>query len=324
MNFKIVSSNKKLKQKAMHVFTILNMKESIHIQDVDFWLIDVKTIDKDSFDSYKNRQENAFLLFLVNDDEDIQNILKNGFSNYINNSFSEKELKSWYKFFIDTKKEKLIKLDNNITINLDQNELIYNNNSFILSKQEMALIKSLISGEFVSTKLLKIILNLHSETSVRTIINRIKKKIGFNIFIQKRNYGYKLNISNSINTKNKSDLYIKELEEQNALIQKIIDSSSIYIATFVHKQLFCLNKSFRDLLGTDIIKELWDETEGDFFQLIKYTSKETKTLKDELFNTKTTTFLELYNFKTDDTHKFDVQTYYFENLDKHLFIFNKT
>ncbi|RYA23616.1 hypothetical protein CRU96_06985 [Malaciobacter halophilus] len=322
MNFKIVSSNNKLKQKAIHIFTILNMKESIHIQDVDFWLIDVKTIDKEAIESYKNRQVSAFLLFVVNDDKDIEIILKNNFPNYINASFSNEELKSWYRFYKNTKKTKIISLNENTSINLDKNELILNDKVYILTKQEIALLRALISGDFISTKLLKSILKLNSETSVRTIISRLRKKIDCDIFIQKRNYGYRLNIVSSNIESNVSNLYVKELEEQNALIQKIVDSSPVYIVTFIHKQLFCVNKSFRNLLGNDIIKELWDETKGDFFQLIKHNSIDKSELKKELFDTKTTSEIKIYDFKTDGYHKFKVQTYFFEKLDKHLMIFS--
>jgi len=106
------------------------------------------------------------------------------------------------------------------------------------------------------------------------------------------------------------------------LIQKIVDNSSIYIVTFVHKQLFCINESFRNLLGKDIVKELWDETKGDFFQLIEHNSRDIKKLKEELFNQKTISKIKIYNFKTNDYYEFNVQTYYFEKTDKHLLIFN--
>lgn len=322
MNFKIVSLNNELKQKATHIFTILNMNESIHIQDVDFWLVDVKTIDEKAIESYKNRQSSAFLLFVVNDDEDIKILLSNGLSNYIKISFSEEELKSWYRFFIDTKKSKIININDNLILNLEKNIFTFNKKIYILTKQEMALLKSLITGDFVSTKLLKSILNLNSETSVRTIINRIRKKVCPDIFIQKRNYGYKLNILSNTNEINISDSYIKELEEQNALIQKIVDSSSVFIATFIHKQLFCINKSFRELLGKDILKELWDEENGDFFKLINYSSKDKTKIEDDLFNIKTISNIEIFDFRINDYRKYKVQTYFFEKLDKHLLIFS--
>ena len=61
MIYKILSLNNKLLDKAKHVFNILNMKESIHIQDIDFYLIDVQTITKNNLDSYKNK--NVFMFF---------------------------------------------------------------------------------------------------------------------------------------------------------------------------------------------------------------------------------------------------------------------
>ena len=318
MNFKIVSSNNELKQKAHHIFTVLGMKESIHIQEVDFWLIDAKSVDKEAIESYKNRQESAFLLFVVNNDEEIKTVLINGFSSYINISFSNDELKSWYVFFTNTKKEHILHFSNNISLDIKTNELIYNKQTHILSKQESTLLRALISGEFISTKLLKNLLGLNSEISVRTIINRIRKKVNKSLFEQKRSYGYRLNVIHKKDQKKVSDAYVKELEEQNALIQEIVDNSSVYVATFIHKQLFCINKSFRELLGTKVVEELWREANGDFFQLIKQSNQ----IKDSLFDAKSTTHIQMYDFSQDGYHEFNVQTYFFEQLDKHLLIFN--
>lgn len=322
MNFKVVSFNDSLKLKAISIFNILNMKEAIHIQDVDFLLIDTETIDDNAIESYKNRETSCFLLFVVNNDEDIKKLLKNGFSNYIQYSFSSEELKSWCKFFQKTKKTEIIHLNQEININLKKSEIFINNQIYVLTKQEIILFKSLSKGEFVSTKNLKSLLKLNSDTSVRTLINRIKKKIKFDIFIQKRNHGYKLNIDNFEKENNNSELYIKELEEQNTLIQKIVDNSSVYIVTFIHKQLFCINKAFRDLLGNEVVKELWDEENGDFFQLIKHSSKNKEQLKKELFNKKTITEVKIYDFKSDGFYDFKVETYFFKKLDKHLLIFS--
>lgn len=318
MNFKIVSSNNELKQKAHHIFTVLGMNESIHIQEVDFWLIDANSVDTQAIESYKNRQQSAFLLFVVNNDEEIKTLLSNGFSSYINSTFSTIELKSWYAFFLTNRQRHLIEFANNIILDIKTNELTYNEQFYILTKQEAALLRALIGGEFISTKLLASVLQLNSETSVRTIVNRIRKKVNKDLFLQKRNYGYKLNIIHKKDESKNSDAYVKELEEQNALIQQIVDNSSVYVATFIHKQLFCINKSFRDLLGTAIVEELWQEANGDFFQLIKQSPQ----IKESLFDAKSTTFIQIYNFSQEGYHDFNVQTYFFEKLDKHLLIFN--
>ena len=319
MNFKIVSLNELIQQKATKTFNLLGMKEAIHIQDVDFWLVDVKTMDSDAIESYKHRDANSFVLFIVNTDEDIKTLLSNGFSNYIHNSFSSEELKSWYKFFENMDHPKIISLNGKIQIDINKSEISIDKDRYYLTKQEIYLLKLLSKGEFISTKRLVSLLQLNSETSVRTLINRIKKKIQFNIFTQKRNYGYKLNIDNYEEKINPSISYIKELEEQNAVIQKIVDNSSVYIVTFIHKQLYCINKALRELLGTKIIKELWDEENGDFFQLIKHNQKDKNRLKSELFDTTTISSIEIYDFKSNDYFRFKVETYFFKTLDKHLF-----
>ncbi|QKJ22999.1 response regulator transcription factor [Poseidonibacter lekithochrous] len=323
MNYKIVSNNKDIINKANTIFTSLDMNESIHIQEVDFWLIDASTLSKTSLLSYKNRKEYSKLLFIVNNDEEITLCLQNDFPYFLKTNFSSNELISWIKFLIKDKKEKTLELNDEMILNFESKTIKTNEENIKLTLQEFALLNAINSQNYVNTNTLVGILQLQSQTSVRTIINRIRKKTNNDLILHKRNYGYKLNLSENIN-KNESNFssHIKELEEQNNLMQEIIDSSPVYIVTFIHKQLYCINKAFRDFLGTDIIKELWDETKGDFFQLIKHNSKELETLKTTLFS-KGLHEIELYDFEKRDTNIFEVKTYYFENLDKHLFIFEK-
>ncbi|WP_108060357.1 response regulator transcription factor [Poseidonibacter lekithochrous] len=323
MNYKIVSNNKDIINKANTIFTSLDMNESIHIQEVDFWLIDASTLSKTSLLSYKNRKEYSKLLFIVNNDEEITLCLQNDFPYFLKTNFSSNELVSWIKFLIKDKKEKTLKLNDEMILNFESKTIKTNEENIKLTLQEFALLNAINSQNYVNTNTLVGILQLQSQTSVRTIINRIRKKTNNDLILHKRNYGYKLNLSEN-RSKNESNFssHIKELEEQNNLMQEIIDSSPVYIVTFIHKQLYCINKAFRDFLGTDIIKELWDETKGDFFQLIKQNSKELETLKTTLFS-KGLHEIELYDFEKRDTNIFEVKTYYFENLDKHLFIFEK-
>lgn len=323
MNYKVVSKNKELLNKSHHIFTALGLNEAIHIQEVDFWLIDVKDMDESAITSYKIRTKNAFLLFVINDDNDIKICLQHGFCNYMHCQFTQTELSAWHKFYLQNQKNQKLRINDNCLIDF-QNALVLLNNTIIaLTLQELALLKALSHAEFVTTSVLCSILRQNSPTSVRTIINRLRSKTDKELIVQKRDYGYKLNIqTQTIKPMESSEAYIKELEEQNALIQEIVDSSSIFIATFVHKQLHCINKSFRDFLGTDIIKELWDETKGDFFQLIEHSSSHTQQLKSNLFDKKGKTQIKLYDFEKNSTNEFEVQTFYFENLDKHLLIFN--
>jgi DNA-binding response OmpR family regulator len=319
MNYKIVSNNQKLIEKASHVFSSLNMKESIHIQEVDFWLVDVKTIDAKVTISYKSRMNYSNILFVVNSDEDIKLSLDNSFLHYIKDTFSDKELSFWCEYFLKNKKEKLIKLDENTLINLDKSSISQNEKTIALTLQEKALLNELCSVKYTPTKLLANSLKLQSPTSIRTIINRIRKKLDYDIFEQKKGFGYKLKSIEIAETKVIKSSAMKELQEQNYLMQNVIDSSPIFIVTFIHKQLYCINKSFRDYLGNEIVKELWDEEKGDFFALIEHNTNETKQLKEKLFS-KGKYKINLYETNNNDT-SFEIETFYFENLDKHLFIF---
>ena len=319
MNYKIVSTNQKLTKKTRLILNSLDMQESIHIQEVDLWIVDVKTIDNNALSSYKNRMNYSNILFIVNSNKDIKLCLENSFVHYINISFFDDELISWCKYFMKNKKEKILRLDNITTINLDKSIIIQNDKTINLTLQEKALINELSSFQFIETSHLANSLKVNSTNTIRTVINRIRKKLDFDIFEQKKTYGYKLK---NMAVEEKKVLHksaIEEIEEQNSLIQKVIDSSPIFIATFIHKQLYCINKSFRDYLGVDVIKELWDEEKGDFFQLIVHNLNEKDKLKETLF-TNGKHQIKLHETNNNKT-LFEIETFYFENLDKHLFIF---
>ena len=319
MNYKIVSTNKNLTDKITLILNSLDMEQSIHIQEVDLWIVDVKTIDDTALISYKNRIYFSNILFIVNSSDEIKLCLENSFLNYINISFFDEELIHWCKHFKQNKKEKILQLDSVTKINLDKSIIIQDNKIINLTLQEKALINELSSFKFISTSLLANSLKVNSQNTIRTIINRIRKKLDIDIFEQKKTFGYKLK---NIEIKEDNQIQtsaIKELEEQNSLMQNVIDSSPIFIVTFIHKQLYCINKSFRDYLGTKIIQELWDEEKGDFFQLIEYDIKQTDLLKEKLFS-KGKHKIKLYE-TNDNKTSFEIETFYFENLDKHLFVF---
>ena len=319
MNYKIVSTNKKLLNKIIPILNSLDMKESIHIQEVDLWIVDVNSIDESALISYKNRINFSNILFIVNNTEQIKICLDNSFLHYITSSFMNDELIYWCKYFMKNKKEKILKLDDITTINLDTAIIIQDNKTIHLTVQEKTLLNELSSFKFVSTLLLANALKVSSPTSIRTIINRIRKKLAIDIFEQKKTFGYRLKNSSTLQNKETQNSAITELEEQNKLMQNVIDSSPIFIVTFIHKQLYCINKSFRDYLGVDIVKELWDEEKGDFFQLIVHDDKQRHTLEELLF-TRGTHTINLYEINKNNT-SFEIETFYFENLDKHLFIF---
>lgn len=316
MIYKILSLNNKLLDKAKHVFNILNMKESIHIQDIDFYLIDVQTITKNNLDSYKNK--NVFMLFITNNNNDIKLCLENQFTNYIHNTFSLDELMFWCKYFLNKSKTSLISINSHTILDLENKQAKIKDKKILFTKQEILLLNTLKHNKFVSTNTLKQNLELSSNTSVRTIINRIRKKTYQDFFLQKKDYGYKLNIQETKTTITNSNE--KDLIQQNKLLQEIIDNSNIFLLTFIHKELYCINKSFRNYLGKDIIKELWTEEKGEFFLLIKCKKDEYKDLKNKLLS-KGSHKVTLYNKK--NLEDFEIKTYYFEKLDKHLLLFNK-
>lgn len=321
MRYKIISKNKQLIDKAKATFNILNMKEAIHIQEVELYLIDVKSLDKQSINSYKNKISYLHFLFIVNEIQDIKICLENNFKYYINSNFSKEELKLWCKNFVLNPKKNKIALIEDTILNIKESSIIKNNKIINLTPQELLLLLELSKDHYISTSNLAKILKVNSQTTIRTIISRIRKKLEFDIFDLKKGFGYKLKDKKS--KKNKKTIPLKkkqELEEQNKFLQNIIDSSPIFIVTFIHQQLYCINKSFRDFLGNETIKELWEKEKGDFFKLITHNPSQYETLKQELFS-KNICEIKIFNFIQEKENLFEVKTLYFKKLDKHLLIF---
>lgn len=298
----------------------LQLNKAKHIQEVDLWIVDAKTLKAQTITSYKNRALNDFLLFIINDDEDIQHCLKQGFSCYLKFPLYKNELKSWVDFFKSQTRDNRLHFYNGATIDFEKRDILFKKERYSLTKQEMSLIKELALGDFVTTAHLKTALKVNSEATIRALISRLKLKAPFCQIVMKKGRGYRLELSTIEKMQEPRNENYEALQEQNLLLQMIIDSSPIYIATFIHKQLYCINHSFRKFLGTQMIKELWEEAEGDFFQVLFASKEEREELREKIFDTGVCE-VRLYNSKSKDALAFEVQTCYFQNLDKHLLIF---
>lgn len=324
MNYKIISENKNIINKAKNAFNVLNMNESIHIQDVNFYLIDVNALNKNSLLSYKNKNKFTSMLFIVNSDEDINLCLQNSFTNYIKSTFSSRELISWCKYFFNKKVDNILRINENTIIDFDNKNVNINKNKISLSKRELLLLQKLDVKKYTNTNTLMNELNLKSTTSIRTIINRIRNKTYKDLILQKKDFGYKLNAQEYSKKKEIkiNEAKVNELKEQNLLLQEIVDSSNSFIVTFIHEELYCINKSFREYLGSDTISQLWNNDNSDFFHLFKSTNITIKEEKEKLLK-KGIHKVKMYNYTSKSTINFEVKTIYFENIDKHLLVFRK-
>ena len=313
MKYKVVSKDDKLLLKSQSIFHAANINEAIHIQDVDFWLVDAATLTEQSALSYHYRMQSAFVLFVTSTTDEIQTCLKHGFTHYINHNFDSNELLAWIHY-ATTQVISFLMLSQTDRIDLKRKAYLLDEKVIKLTAKEIELIINLYNEEYRSTKSLKQALNLQSDTSVRTLMNRLRQK-GLSQFLDhRRNFGYRILPFNTNAKEPSNDAYIKELEEQNLLIQKIVDHSTIYVATFIHKKLFCINESFRAFLGKELIEELWSEERGDFFQLINAPDD----LETRVFEKGETIEVKFHHLE-DQTFK--VQCFYFHKLDKHLLIF---
>ncbi|MCV6608562.1 MAG: HTH domain-containing protein, partial [Campylobacterales bacterium] len=242
MKYKVASDNKKLKERAFLSFNSSGFKEAKHIQEVDFWLVDLKNISQQTLSTYKNKQNYSFVLFLVNSQEEIEHCLENGFTNYLNEDFKTTELKAWCKYY--KKSQGNVHISKEEILDFNSRSLLFQSSSINLTLQEFNLLKTLSSGEFFTTKELADIISVESTTSVRTLINRIRSKTDKKFIIQKRGFGYRLN-SKKREENSEVNSYLDDLEEEKKILQSIVDSSSIFIVTFIHKKLYCINESFR-------------------------------------------------------------------------------
>lgn len=303
---------------------MLQMNEGIHIQEIDFWIVDVSTMNHHSIQVYKNRQQYSNILFVINGLEQMKICLDNGFSHFLKLNFLPDELRFWCNFFFQQTQNNIHIIDSFSLIDFEENHIIQDEKIIKLTPQELCLLKVLSSKQFIPTSHLTSILKVNSPISVRTIINRIRKKITYDIFEQKNHLGYRLKHmelkQEGSELSNEEHINYLELKEQNRLIQKIIDSSSIYIVSFIHRQLYCINESFRNYLGNECIKEIWDEEKGDFFQLIVHQFKDYEKVKKELF-TRGSHLVQIFNLEKEKNENFTVKTFYFPNMDKHLLIF---
>lgn len=313
MKYQIISENEKLITKLTSGLSLLGVVPSRHIQEVDLWLVDVKNIDLLSLTSYKNRQTYTKQLFFVNSVDEVEFCLKHNLTPYLHVKVEKEEVHAWIKHFKQNQTIIRFPVNRDFEIDFKQSVIKKEAETISLTKQEKALLKELTCKRFVSTKVLAHALGGKDETTIRTIINRIRKKAGEGLFLQRRGEGYKLNIEEKLEEKSLHVKgYVQDLEEQNQLMQNIVDSSPVFIATFIHRKLYCINEAFRHYLGKEIIKELWDEEKGDFWQLIKEGDPEVLLSKGEHAITL---------FTQNNTQNFTVQTFYFDKLDKHLLIF---
>jgi DNA-binding response OmpR family regulator len=314
MYYKIISKNRQLKTKIENIISTLGLKHSKHIQEVDIRIVDTSTLCQQSLLSYKNKNRYSNILFITNSDKDISTLLQNSLTDYIKKDFTNSELLQWCIYFINNQKDNKITLSQDIEIDFKSSTIIHNNKNINITKKELLLLKELSISKFVDTNTLTHNLELSSTSSTRAIISRLRKKLPIDIIEQNKSLGYKL-IGDSKKESSIYNSYTKELEEQNRLMQSIVDNSSIFIVTFIHNQLYCINKAFREYLGLDIINEIWHEERGDFFKIIDYYNSD---IKDNLLQAG----LHKIKIYHQDISKRDyiVESIYFENLDKHLLI----
>ena len=314
MKYQIISANQKLIEKLTFNLNLLDMMPSRHIQEVDLYLVDVATITSSSLTSYKNRQTYTKQLFFTNNTKEASFCITHGLTPYLHVKHEKDEFLSWIHHFKQKQTNIRFPVNMDFEIDFEAKVLFKREMKIVLTKQESLLLKELTCKRFVSTSVLAQSLGGKDQTTIRTTINRIRKKVGNGLIVHQRGQGYKLNIDEQKEKDQPLHLheYVQDLEEQNTLMQQIVDSSPVFIVTFIHEKLYCINASFRAYLGKAMVKELWDETKGDFWQLLRVGEKESLLTKGEH---------EVTLFTQNNTQNFIVKTFYFEKLDKHLLIF---
>ena len=133
--------------------------------------------------------------------EDMQKGFDSGCDDYLKKPFELKELDIRINnikrlFNIDTK---IIKIDENIYLDLQNLEINLNKNSFIISKKESEILAYLLNNSKKTISIEEIINNIWSyedsveSSTIRTYIKNLRKILGEDKILNIRGVGYRFN-----------------------------------------------------------------------------------------------------------------------------------
>ena len=193
-----------------YVTTISETKKDMKTKSIDLIIMDINLRDNlDGIDLYSTLNTDAFVIYLTayKDEKTIAKAVQTEPLGYLIKPHKEGELLALLKLAEIKIQEKLTKNENTNLVSLSneysfnmKNEMLYHYSSFVkLSVKKLKLLKLLIeaNGEVVSFQTIEEELykeNPPSESSIRTLIYRLRAELGPNMIETELNYGIKLNI----------------------------------------------------------------------------------------------------------------------------------
>ena len=194
-----------------YVTTGSEAQEVMQNASVDLIIMDINLGETvDGIDLYNSLNTTACIVYITayKDETTIAKAVSTQPLGYLIKPHKEGELMALLKLAelkVEQKSSKkegteLVLLSNNYTFNM-KNEMLYHHGSFVkLSIKKLNLLKLLIeaNGDVVSFKMIEEELykeNPPSESSIRTLIYRLRAELGPDMIETEQNYGIRLNIS---------------------------------------------------------------------------------------------------------------------------------
>lgn len=183
--------------------TYQEAKNLIYKNTFDFYILDIMLEDGDGFLLYKNlvKDLNKPAIFLTaKDDEDsVISCLENGAEDYITKPFSTRELVIRIKKIMNRYKENnFIKLKD-LLIDTDKMIITKNNEEIKLTSLELKIfmllinnINKVVSREMIIEYIWDCTGNDVNDNTVTVYLKRIREKIGDNIIITIKGFGYRI------------------------------------------------------------------------------------------------------------------------------------
>jgi len=190
-----------------YVTSAKEAKTVVETHDINLILMDINLNEEiDGVDLYKNLNTNALVIYITayRDDQTIEKAVETNPLGYLLKPHNERELLiliklAQVKLNLSTQKENLslVNLAHNYSFDMQENRLYYKEKLIKLSAKKVKLLRLLIEakGEIVSFKIIEDELygdSAPSESSIRTLIYRLRNELEHDMIEGELNVGIKL------------------------------------------------------------------------------------------------------------------------------------
>ncbi|QOP41727.1 response regulator [Sulfurimonas marina] len=205
-----------LKEAGFHVVdNATNFEDAFSLlkqhSEINLLIMDIHLNDKiDGVDFYKQLNEKIPVIYLTayTDDQTINKAIETQPLGYLAKPLNERELFALLKLAalkrkpLQTSKENLLTLPNNYIFDREHDILTHNGQRVKINGKKLQLLKLLIEakGEYIPFEIIEDELykdNPPSESSLRTLVYRLRSQLGYDFIETQRAYGIRLSMQNS-------------------------------------------------------------------------------------------------------------------------------